>query len=157
MTLRSNDALIALRRIQRKTEIAAKRLAQTAGLTTSQLVVMQILNDKGDLCAGDLSQITGLKHATITNLIDKLSALEYVRRRKTEADKRKVWLSLTPAGQEKLCHAPDLLQNVFSHRFSTLPVWEQAMLISSLEKVSALLDAESLEAAPFLHYGALDK
>jgi len=157
MTTRSEDALIALRQIQRKTELAARRLAQMAGLTPSQLVVMQILKDRGETSAGELSKLTQLKHATITSLTDKLVSREYVTRRKVESDKRKVWLSLTASGEAGLKAAPDLLQEVFELRFNALPDWHQAMLVSVLERVSALLDAEDLEAAPFLDIGALDE
>ena len=52
MTDRSEDALIALRQIQRRTEQASKRLASTAGLTPSQLLVMQILSERGEISAG---------------------------------------------------------------------------------------------------------
>jgi len=157
MTTRSDDAVIALRQIQRKTEIAAKRLAQMAGLTPSQLLVMQILKDRGEVSAGELSKLTQLKHATITSLVDKLVARGYVTRRKAQTDKRKVWLNLTEAGDAGLNAAPDLLQEVFGNRFNALPEWNQAMMVATLEQVSSLLDAEELDAAPVLDVGALDE
>ena len=157
MTTRAEDALIALRQIQRKTELTAKRLAQMAGLTPSQLVVLQLLKERGETSAGELSQLTQLKHATITSLVDKLVARGYVERRKSDADKRKVWLTLTDQGRNGLNAAPDLLQEVFEKRFTQLPDWHQSMLVSALERVSALLDAEDLDAAPVLDVGALDE
>lgn len=157
MTNRSEYALIALRQIQRKTELASKRLAQMAGLTPSQLVVLQILEERGETSAGELSKLTQLKHATITSLVDKLVAREFLTRRRVETDKRKVWLSLTDVGRAGLASAPNLLQEVFEQRFDALPSWHQAMLVSALERVSALLDAEDLDAAPVLDVGALDE
>lgn len=157
MTNRSEDALIALRQIQRKTELASRRLAQMAGLTPSQLVVMQILKENGETTAGTLSQLTQLKHATITSLADKLVGRGYVTRRKSESDKRKVWLILTGEGRQALIDAPDLLQQTFETRFDGLPDWHQSMLVSALERVSALLDAEDIDAAPVLDVGALDE
>lgn len=157
MTTRAEDALIALRQIQRKTELAAKRLAQMAGLTPSQLVVMQLLKERGETSAGEVSQLTQLKHATITSLVDKLVARGFISRRKFDTDKRKVWLTLTDDGRAALTAAPDLLQEVFEKRFEDLPDWHQSMLVSALERVSALLDAEDLDAAPVLDVGALDE
>lgn len=157
MMARSDLALIALRQIQRKTELAAKRLAQTAGLTTSQLVVMQILEERSETSAGDLSQLTQLKQATITSLIDKLVARGYVTRERGATDRRKVWLGLTREGRAGLDAAPDLLQEVFGERFNALPDWHQSMLVSSLERVSSLLDAEDFDVAPMLDVGALDE
>lgn len=157
MVSRSNEALIALRQIQRKTEQVSKRLASTAGLTPSQLLVMQILSERGETSAGEISKLTQLKHATITSLVDKLVARGLLSRRRCDEDRRRVWLTLLPEGQRALTSAPDLLQETFQARFENLPDWHQSMLVSALERVAALLDAEDLDAAPILDVGALDE
>lgn len=157
MRVRSEDALIALRQIQRRTEHASKKLAAQAGLTPSQLLVMQILAERGETSAGQISEMTQLKHATITSLVDKLEARGLLNRRKCEEDRRRVWLTLLPEGEAVITSAPGLLQETFQSRFSQLPDWQQAMLVSALEQVATLLDAEQLEAAPILDVGALDE
>ncbi len=158
MTKRSEDALIALRQIQRRTEQASKRLAAMAGLTPSQLLVLQILSERGgEVSVGEVSKMTQLKHATITSLVDKLVARGLLSRRRCEDDRRRVWLTLMPEGQSAITSAPDLLQDTFESRFDGLPDWHQAMLVSSLERIAALLDAEDMEAAPILDIGALDE
>ncbi|MEL6567937.1 MAG: MarR family transcriptional regulator [Pseudomonadota bacterium] len=157
MTKRSDDALIALRQIQRRTENASKRLASIAGLTPSQLLVMQILSERGETSAGDITKLTQLKHATITSIADKLVGRGLIERRRCEEDRRRVWLRLLPDGAGVITSAPDLLQDTFQTRFETLPDWHQSMLVSALERVAALLDAEDLDAAPILDIGDLDK
>jgi len=157
MSNRSEDALISLRQIQRKTEQASKRLASLVGLTPSQLLVMQILSERGEISAGDVSALTQLKHATITSLVDKLIARGLASRRRCEEDRRRVWLTLLAEGEKVITSAPDLLQDTFQTRFETLPEWHQTMLVSALEHVATLLDAEELEAAPILDVGALDE
>ena len=157
MSERSEEALIALRQIQRRTEQASKKLAAQAGLTPSQLLVMQILSERGEISAGEVSNLTQLKHATITSLVDKLVARGLVARRRCEEDRRRVWLQLQPEGEAAITSAPDLLQETFQTRFQSLPDWHQSMLVSSLERIAALLDAEDLDAAPILDVGALDE
>jgi len=154
---RSEEALIALRQIQRRTEQASKKLASQAGLTPSQLLVMQILKERGETSAGEVSSLTQLKHATITSLVDKLIARGLMTRRRCEEDRRRVWLTLLADGEKAITSAPDLLQETFQARFEKLPDWHQSMLVSSLERVAALLDAEDLDAAPVLDVGALDE
>ncbi|RAN39993.1 MarR family winged helix-turn-helix transcriptional regulator [Hyphomonas sp. GM-8P] len=156
MSKRSEDALIALRRIQRVTEMASKRLARTAGLTPSQLSVLRILTEYPEVSAGYLAEATQLKHATISSLIDKLEARGLISRRRCDEDKRRVWLRLLDAGKAALANAPDPLHETFSSRFDALPDWQQAMLIASLEQVTSLLDAQNIEAAPVLDIGELD-
>ena len=157
MGARSEEALIAMRQIQRRTEQASKKLAAQAGLTPSQLLVMQILAERGEISAGEVSNLTQLKHATITSLVDKLVARGLMARRRCEQDRRRVWLTLMPEGEKAITSAPDLLQETFQARFEGLPDWHQSMLVSSLERIAALLDAEELDAAPILDIGALDE
>lgn len=157
MSQRSDDALVAIRQIQRRIEIDTRKLAQAAGLTPSQLLVIQILDERGETSAGDIVKSTQLSNATITSLVDKMAARDLVSRRRCEEDRRRVWLSLEPAGQQALKDAPKLLQDTFEHRFDGLSDWEKAMLVAALERVAGLLDAETLDAAPILAAGALDQ
>ncbi|MEZ6000716.1 MarR family winged helix-turn-helix transcriptional regulator [Hyphomonas sp.] len=128
-----------------------------AGLTPSQLSVLRILTEYPEVSAGYLAEATQLNHATITSLIDKLEARGFISRRKCDEDKRRVWLRLLPAGQNALVSSPDPLHEVFSTRFDALPDWQQAMLVTVLEQVTSLLDAENLEAAPVLDIGNLNE
>jgi DNA-binding MarR family transcriptional regulator len=154
---RSVDALIALRKIQRVTELASRRLASMAGLTPSQLAVLRLLQKSGELSSGRISEATHLKQATITSLADKLEARALIARRRCDEDRRRVWLRLLPAGVAILADAPDLLQETFSNRFNDLPDWQQSLIVSALEQVSGLLDADDLDAAPALDVGELDE
>jgi DNA-binding MarR family transcriptional regulator len=61
-----------------------------------------------------------------------------------------VHVALTDAGREVLAAAPKPLQESFSARFEALPRWEQYQLVSVLERVAAMMDAEDLDAAPLL-------
>ncbi|MEL6472492.1 MAG: MarR family transcriptional regulator [Pseudomonadota bacterium] len=157
MSQRSTDALVAIRKIQRRIEIHTRKLAQAAGLTPSQLLVLQILNERGETAVGDVVKSTQLSNATITSLVDKMVARNLVNRRRCDTDRRKVWLTILPEGQQAVDDAPRPLQELFEHGFDGLDDWEQAMLIASLERVAGLLDADSIDAAPILAAGAVDQ
>ncbi len=137
--------------------MASRRLAMTAGLTPSQLGVLRLLSEAGEVSAGRVAEATQLKHATITSLVDKLEDRGLISRRRCAEDRRRVWLMLLPAGRDALQHAPDPLHQVFSARFDALPDWHQSMLVSALETVTCLLGAEGIEAAPVLDIGELDQ
>jgi len=157
MSRRSDDALVAIRRIQRRIEIDTRKLAQAAGLTPSQLLVLQILDERGETAIGDIVKSTQLSNATITGLVDKMVARDLVSRRRCEEDRRRVWLSLLSAGKQALKDAPYFLQETFQQRFDAAEDWEQAMLVAALERVASLLDAEALDVAPILAAGAIDQ
>jgi DNA-binding MarR family transcriptional regulator len=155
MSERARQALIALRQIQRRTEIDTRRLAQAVDLTPSQLIVLQILEERGETSTGDIVKATGLSHPTITSLVDKMVARELVSRRRCDEDRRRVWLTLCEAGTAALAGAPRSAQETFEARFSELESWEQAMVVSALERVASLVGAETLDVAPILAAGAI--
>lgn len=157
MKRRSQQALSAMRQILRATENYARNLSRSTGLTASQLLLLQVLDQHGETTAGQIAAHMGITQATTTSLLHKLEARDLVRRQRGDSDRRQVWLSLTAEGREKLAAAPDGLQEIFKERFENLESWEQAMLIAALERVVALLDADALDAAPVLDVGAIDR
>ena len=155
MSERSAEALIAIRQIQRKIEQSSKRLAEIEGLTPSQLKVLQMLTEYHEVSVGWICEQTQLKNAPIANRVDRLVARSMVSRRRSESDRRRVWIKLEDAGRAALEHAPDLLQAEFEGRFDELPAWQQSMVVASLELVSSMMDADKIEAAPLLQTGWL--
>lgn len=132
-------ALTAMRKILQVTERNSKTIMRQTGLTPSQLVFMQMLDDGREHTAGSIAARMGTTQATTTALIHKLEAQGKIQRRKGDADKRQVWLSLTDAGQQILQVAPDGVHAHFQTEFSALEEWEQFMLVASLERVAAML------------------
>ena len=63
-------------------------------------------------------------------------------------------LEITSAGIKLIDTAPPLLQEKFTQRFNQLADWDQTLLLSSLQHVASLMDADSLDAAPLLTSGA---
>ena len=151
--IRLDDSLIALRRILRATEIYARDLAQTAGLTPAQLRVLQIVQGVESATPKALARQMGISQATVTALVDKLVAHGLVERLRSETDRRQVNVAVTPAGRGTLADAPDALQQRYARAFEGLADWEQAQLVSSLERVAAMLDADTIDASPVLTTG----
>ncbi len=152
---RTDESLIAIRRILRATELYARDLAQAAGVTPTQLRVMQIVDEKDSATPKTLANQMGVSQATITALVDKLVARGMVQRVSSELDRRQVNVVITEFGKSALQDAPDALQQRFVRAFAALQDWEQAQLVSSLERVADMLDAQSIEASPVLTTGEL--
>ena len=153
MNDRSNTALVALRRILRVTELNARKLAHEAELTTSQLLVLQHVSQRGRALPSEVARAVTLKQATV----NKLEDAGLVTRKRDTDDRRRVWIELTNAGKAALENSPDLLQHRFVKGFDNLEDWEQSMIIAALERVSALLNAGKVDAAPVLDVGDLDR
>ena len=153
-TDRVDESLIALRRILRAAELYARNLAQAAGLTPAQLRVLQIAAARGgSTTPTQLASQMGVSQATVTALLDKLEAAGKIARVRSETDRRQTNVTLTEAARATLRDMPDALQQRYVKAFRELQDWEQAQLVSSLERVSAMLDADHLDAAPVLTIG----
>ncbi|SMX50434.1 HTH-type transcriptional regulator MhqR [Maliponia aquimaris] len=150
---RVDAALIALRRILRATDLYGRELKQAAGVTAVQLRVLQIIAEKGQATPKEISVRMRVSQATMTSLVDKLVRDGMVVREKSEQDRRQTNVHITPKGLRTLAEAPDPLQQRFVRKFETMEDWEQAMLMASLERVAAMLDADDLDVAPVLEAG----
>ncbi|MCJ7830372.1 MAG: MarR family transcriptional regulator [Desulfobacterales bacterium] len=150
---RTDESLIALRRILRATELFARDLAHAVGLTPAQLRVLQIVAEKGSATPKVLANQMGVSQATVTALVDKLVMRGLVQRVPSEQDRRQINLLATPQGLDRLLNAPDALQQRYVRAFAGLADWEQAQLLSSLERVADMLGAQSIDASPVLTMG----
>ncbi len=150
---RTDDSLVAIRRILRATELYGRRLAREAGLTAVQLRVLQIVAEKGHATPTEIATRMGVTQATISALIKKLEGFGMLERRRSETDRRQTNLYITDEGLLKVNGAPDALQQRYVRQFEGLEDWQQAMIVSSLEQVAAMLDADEIDASPVLSVG----
>ena len=154
---RHEDVLIALRRIIRATDMYSRRLSKQAGLTAPQLLILQAIRNNGEMTMGELATEVSLSQATVTTILDRLEKRELTTRQRGDTDKRRVYAKLTREGLEILERAPTPLQEEFMERFGQLAEWEQTLILSSLQRVASMMDAESLDASPVLDVGAIDR
>jgi len=147
------EVLIALRQILKATESQSKRLARETGLTTPQFVSLQTIGAAGAMTAGDLARALNLTQATVTALVTRLEKRGLIARRRAQDDKRRVIVSLTPAGQALLSAAPMSLQTRLEQRFAELESWERLYILSAVQRLAGLMDATAFEAAPVLDVG----
>jgi len=151
------EVLVALRRVIRATDLHSRRLVKTANVTGPQLLLLQILHNKGGMTIGELARDMSLSQATVTTILDRLEKRELVTRVRSQQDKRKVYPQLTHKGSKVLEKAPTALQEDFVRKFKSLSEWEQSMIIASLQRVAEMMDANHIDASPFLDIGALDR
>lgn len=154
---RVDTCLIAIRRILRATELYGRELKQTSGITAVQFRVLQIISERSHATAKEISVRMRVSQATVTSLVDKLVRQDMVVREKSEQDRRQTNIHITPKGRRTLDEAPDPLQQRFVRKFDAMEDWEQSMLVSSLERVATMLDAEDLDASPVLDTGELKR
>jgi DNA-binding MarR family transcriptional regulator len=93
------EVLSAIRRLIRATDVDSKQLARQTHLSTSQLLVLALLADAPSRTVGAIAERVGLTQGTVTNMIDRLEERGLVSRKRGDADRRQVNVSLTAAGR----------------------------------------------------------
>ena len=154
---RLEQVLTSLRRVIRATDLHSKHLAKISGLTAPQILLLQAIRKFEGAAIGQLANEVSLSQATVTSILNRLEKKRYVERERSTVDKRKVHVHLTESGFEILRDAPIPLQEQFARGFNDLQEWEQTMIISSLQRVAHMMDAEHIDASPVLDVGALDR
>ena len=149
--------LIALRKVIRATDLHSKYLAKNTGLTTAQLLILQSIQNMGEVSIGEISKKISLSQATVTSILDRLVDKGLVYRERSTEEKRKVHAYLTEDAVALIKDAPAPLQEQFTKQFEALNEWEQSMMISSLQRIAQMMDAEEIDASPVLDVGILDR
>ncbi|GAA5189629.1 MarR family transcriptional regulator [Ferrimonas gelatinilytica] len=149
--------LISLRKVIRAIDLYSRKLSKDAGLTGPQLLVMKQIAQLDGAIARQVASAVNLSPATVTSIIDRLESRGLVQRVRDTADKRRVQLFLSDEGKALLDSAPQPLQEHFIQRYQTLEPWEQTLLLSSVERIASMMDAEELDAAPVLTVGQIQE
>lgn len=72
------------------------------GLSYAQVRALLLLDDAEEATAGQLAKAADLTPASVTAMLDGLEQHGMVQRRRSEQDRRVVFVSLTPSGRELL-------------------------------------------------------
>jgi DNA-binding MarR family transcriptional regulator len=86
----------AMRKASAQGTIFAAAVAESAGISSSDMDCMDFLNLEGRMTAGRLAELTGLTTGAITGVVDRLERAGFVRRERDESDRRKVFIAPVP-------------------------------------------------------------
>ena len=151
------EVLTSLRRVIRATDLHSRHLSKTAGVTAPQILIMQAISSTEGVTLGEIASTVSLSQATVSSILDRLEKRELISRERSTVDKRRVHVYLTNRGLQVLRDAPLPLQEQFARQFSDLQEWEQSMIISALQRVAHMMDADHIDASPILDVGSLDR
>lgn len=80
--------------------LLSEAVARLAGINSTDLECLGLIEEAAGLSAGDLAGQSGLTTGAITGVIDRLERAGYVRRTADKDDRRKVMVSLAPKAQQ---------------------------------------------------------
>ena len=144
-----------LRRIIRAVDIHSHKLAHLHDITGPQLGCLMVIKENGPLTSGNIAKKVYLSPSTIVGIIDRLEKKKLIIRDRDRKDRRQVFVSITPKGEKLLTDTTSLLQDTLAKALLELPELEQITITLALEKLTDLMEARHIEAAPILETGSL--
>ena len=149
------EMLRSLRRILRKVSEHSRSLSRSAGLTVPQLLCLRAIGELGTrsnqgVTVVQVSERVHLAAPTVSRILDRLEQAGFVHRARSTDDRRKVLLTLTPLGRERLKHLPQPLHEQFLARVESLPPPRRVELLDALAEIVEMMEASGIEASPVL-------
>lgn len=151
----AEEVVVTLRQIIRAIDLQSKKLTKKYGLTGPQLIVLKEIRKSPDKPISEICRHISLSQATVTTILDRLEQQGFAKRQRSGTDKRKVNISLTEKANAILMNNPSLLQEDFILKFNKLQDWEKNMLLTSLQRLASMMNADKIDANAFLVSGPL--
>ena len=107
------------------------------GLSVVGWRIIVILAEHAPLAAKDLAQLTAMDPVQITRTVAELARLGFVTRRIDRADRRRVALRLTSAGEALYAEMLPYLQDVEVALLDGLKASERAQLVEFMDRIQA--------------------
>ncbi len=156
MENQSDKILATLKQITRALDIQSKNLTRKYGLTGPQLLVLKELYKNSSLSLKQVAENVSLSQATVTSIMDRLEKMQFVMRVRNIHDKRKVNIKLAEKATDILSMNPGLLQEQFSEQFEKLEQWEKNYLLSALQRIALMMNAENIKHVSVMDIEALE-
>jgi DNA-binding MarR family transcriptional regulator len=144
----SDEILASLRKIFRAASINSKQLSKKVGLTSPQLLILKEIERGDKLTPGKIARAVSLSHATVTGIIGRLEKRDLLIRQRDRKDKRRVIVSITHLGKQMVRDTPALVQDLFIQNIDGLETWEQTMILSALQRLTAIMEFSAVDAKP---------
>jgi len=149
----TRQILNSLRQIVRSLRISSRNAEQRVGLSGAQLFVLQCLSRHSPCSVNELAATTATDQSSVSVVVSRLFARGLVARQSSVLDRRRVELSLTPAGRRLLTTAPEAAQDRLLSALSKLPQPELVLLSGLLGKVVELADVSGESPSLFFEDG----
>lgn len=139
---REVELLEAIRRIIHGYDLHSRRLLATSEVTLAQLLCLTALAELGPRTARQLADGIHIGASTMVGILDRLEGKRLITRKRDGEDRRRVFVTITPAGRAVLRQSPPPLGERLRDGFGRLGPEEQASLAAALRRVADLVEPE---------------
>ena len=133
-----------IRRVFQAVNDHSKKAERETGITGPQLWTIKIIGDLSEVRVSDLAKRMYLNPSTVVGILDRLESHGFVKRVRSNDDRRAVKVQLTDTGKEILIRAPEVASGLLVSGLEVLPSKELRYIAVTLEKLVCILGAQEL-------------
>ena len=122
-----------IRSVVRALRLNTRSIEAKLGISLAQLFVLQQLAEKPADSLNELAERTATHQSSVSVVVRRLVERGFVTRVSASADRRRVQIALTPAGEALLRDAPPTVQNGLIQGMSRMSPEQQTALAELLE------------------------
>jgi DNA-binding MarR family transcriptional regulator len=144
-----DQIIAALRQIAQAIDTYSRQLLTEHGLSSPQIGTLRVLANRGSSTPTELADALHLSPQTMAGILQRLEQRGLIQRERDTEDRRSFVVRMTETGQKAEAKAPPLLRDEFTKQLESLPVWEQSMMLATLQRIAQMMHAEQFEPVPF--------
>jgi DNA-binding MarR family transcriptional regulator len=149
-------ALYALRRIIRAVDIDSRKLVSEHKITGPQLLCLMKVVENEKITATEIGKSIHLSSSTVVGILDRLEKKGLVTRERDIKDRRVVGIIATDAGRALVMKVPYPLRHPLHNALGELSAKDQEAVISLLERLVEIMDAQDLAKGPVVVSSAIN-
>jgi DNA-binding MarR family transcriptional regulator len=120
-----------------------KPLLDPYGLTYTGYIIMMALWEQDNITVKELGKRLYLDSGTLTPMLKKLEALEYIKRNRSSSDERNVFIQLTEVGKDLKIQALQIPKNLICNL--DLDPQYASELLKGLHQMMRMLESTEIE------------
>jgi DNA-binding MarR family transcriptional regulator len=138
------DIIDQIRKIFQILNEQSKQIERETGLTGPQLWTIKAIGESSPVRVLDLARRIYLHPATVVGILDRLEKRGYLSRKRSEEDRRVVWVELTEKGTGLLTSAPEVAQGLLASGLEVLKISDLRDINSSLIRLVKIFGAQEV-------------
>jgi MarR family transcriptional regulator, organic hydroperoxide resistance regulator len=136
------DTIDNLRRVFQVIQEYSKKVEHSTGLTSPQLWAIKVLAETAPMMVSELAGRMYLHPATVVGVLNRLESHGFIKRTRTNEDRRIVWVELTPKGKALVASAPEVAQGLLVVGLEKISNKELKEIYKGLKRLVAILGVE---------------
>lgn len=139
MILSLADKTFTVLPLLRKRLLQLDQVQAAHNMPLSHIQVLHMLSKEGTLPVSDISKRLGIAKPNVTPVVDAMIASGYLERTRVDDDRRKVNISILPAGREKMGAIDKTLISILEVNLGLIKAKDFRELDKSLDSVLSVL------------------